>query len=123
MKKYFKILFVSLLVTLTIGKGALASSMVLTPEQHAYYLKEFKGHIATLIEFSFTGKDDGGMEATIDDLIRASKHKKVRPALIQAFKDVRGESKLCEGKMSDDTRVNWWKSLEDIEEMCNIKLK
>jgi hypothetical protein len=49
MKKYFKILFVSLLVTLTIGKGALASSMVLTPAQHDYYLKNIKGCLTHLM--------------------------------------------------------------------------
>jgi hypothetical protein len=112
MKRYFKIVLVSLLVVSTMGKSAWASSTAsggngLTGEEAMYYLKNTKGCINKLIMVYNREEKLAERRDAEKNLEGVAKHPLTRPIVEQAFGDVEKEIKLYKFKFEEAER-SWW---------------
>jgi hypothetical protein len=107
MKKCIRTVFASLVVVLTMGKSAFASSAGLSGEQAVYYLKNTKGAIARLITV-YNDKDRlAERERAEKNLEKLTNHPLTRPIVKQAFEDTEKEIKLYKFKFEEAER-SWW---------------
>jgi hypothetical protein len=114
MKKYLKVVCVSLLVGLTMGKDVWASSKGLTGEQAMEILKQLKGSIAFLTRTIGTDENISRQNAARKNLEVASSDPDGRSILKKAFEDRETESKAYKftTKKADDL---WWSNFYTIK--------
>jgi hypothetical protein len=111
MKKCMKLVFVSLLVVLAVGKSVWASSTTssgkgMTGEEAMKHLRNLKGHIAVLTSRYGTDRETDKQGVAMKNLERASKHSQGRPILERAFEDAEKESRAY--KISEKAEEAWW---------------
>ncbi|MDR1498732.1 MAG: hypothetical protein LBS34_00385 [Rickettsiales bacterium] len=94
MKKCIRTVFVSLLVVLTMGKSAWASSKGMIREKAMYYLKNTKGCICKLIVTYSDKKKLAERRNAERNLGGMAKHRLTRPIVDQAFDDAEREGRM-----------------------------
>jgi hypothetical protein len=107
MKRYLKIVFVSLLVVSTMGKGAWASSAGMSGEKAMYYLKNIKGCINKLIMVYNDEARLAERRHAEKNLEGVANHPATRPIVIQAFDDVEREGETHKSE-SEKVKEIWW---------------
>jgi hypothetical protein len=107
MNKCVRTFFVSLLVVLTIGKSALASSKGMTGEKAMYYLKNIKGCINELIVVYNDKNRLAERRHAEKNLEGVVNHPLTRPIVEQAFDDVEKEA-IAYGRESEEAKKSWW---------------
>ncbi|MDR0571815.1 MAG: hypothetical protein LBG48_03120 [Rickettsiales bacterium] len=103
MKKSFKIVFVSLLVALTMGKNVFASRLASTDME---FLEKWLGE-----------KPDSGIPnpTKMRDAMERANNPKLRLILKKAFEEMEGESEETKKNASRKEKEDWKKKFDDLK--------